>query len=305
MINIKSFSAFFQTHYQAYWILCKPRVVALMILTSMIGMLLASPTHLPFPWKICIVGNAGIALMAFGAAAINHLIDRHYDAKMQRTAQRPLPTFELTAMQAGTFALILSVLGFGLLITQINTLTAMLTLLTFIGYAFIYTAYLKHATSQNIVIGGLSGAMPPLLGWTAITHQLNIQAWVLVLIIFIWTPPHFWALAIHRQEDYVRAKIPMLPNTHGIDYTKLQILLYTCLLFVVSLLPICLKMVGMSYLISVLILNSGFLWLVIQLYSCQNLEKIKIIALKIFRFSILYLTLLFLFLFLFMLPNTE
>ena len=270
---------------QAYKALCKPRVVALMILTSIVGMQLAVPGLVP--WKILVFANMGIALMSFGAAAINHIIDAHYDARMRRTCHRPLPAEQLNRQQASLFALALSLTGFLILLTQINFLTAFLTLLTFIGYAFIYTAFLKHLTPQNIVIGGLSGAMPPLLGYTAVAGVLTPQAGLLTLLIFVWTPPHFWALAIHRFEDYARADIPMLPNTHGIIYTKLHILLYTLLLGVISFLPFCIGMSGKIYLIGIIILNSRFIYLAVKLYLEKN-QHTKT-AFQIFKFSIIYL----------------
>jgi protoheme IX farnesyltransferase len=275
-------------HWRAYVELCKPRVVALMILTSIVGMQLAVPGFVP--WQVMIFGNSGIALMACGAAALNHLIDRHIDANMRRTERRPLPAQQLTLIQAIFFAAFLTMAGFLILILLINPLTAWLTLLTFIAYAFVYTAYLKHATPQNIVIGGLSGAMPPLLGWISVTGHIHPQALLLVLLIFLWTPPHFWSLAIHRYEDYAKAKIPMLPNTHGIAYTKLQILLYTILLSAASLLPFCINMSGWIYLSIAVVLDTRFFMLALKLYRQPSSQ----IAMKTFRFSIVYLMILFL-----------
>lgn len=277
---------------RAYITLCKPRVVMLMILTSLIGMKLASK-HAPLSWHVLMLGNAGIALMACGAAAVNHLLDQVHDARMQRTAQRPLPAQVLTSRQAGLFAFVMTLAGGVLLTETVNGLTAVLTLLTFIGYAFIYTAYLKHATSQNIVIGGLSGAMPPLLGWTSVTGHLAPEPWLLVLIIFLWTPPHFWALALYRFEDYARVPIPMLPHTHGKVYTKLQIVFYTVLLFAASFFPVCFQMAGGFYAGAAFFLNSYFLYLAIQLYRDKK-DSRPTLALQLFRFSILYLGLLFL-----------
>jgi len=273
---------------RAYGELCKPRVVALMILTSIVGMQLAVPGLVP--WRIMVFGNSGIALMAFGAAAINHLIDRRIDACMRRTRNRPMPTQQLSVLQASLFAVVLTVIGFMILILMVNILTALLTLLTFVGYAFVYTAWLKHTTPQNIVIGGLSGAMPPLLGWVAVTGQINPQALLLVLLIFLWTPPHFWALAIYRHEDYARAEIPMLPNIYGIAYTRLQILLYVILLSIASLLPFCINMSSWIYLVAVMILNTRFFYWALKLYRHTEPK----IALQTFRFSIIYLMLLFL-----------
>jgi protoheme IX farnesyltransferase len=278
---------------RAYVELCKPRVVALMILTSIVGMQLAVPGFVP--WQIMVFGNLGIALMAFGAAAINHLIDRRIDSHMRRTQNRPMPTQQLSLLQASLFAAFLTLAGFLILILIINPLTAWLTLLTFIAYAFIYTAYLKHATPQNIVIGGLSGAMPPLLGWVAVTGNINPQALLLVLLIFLWTPPHFWSLAIHRYEDYAKAKIPMLPNTHGIAYTKLQILLYTVLLTAASFLPFCINMSGWIYIAIASLLNIRFFYLALKLYRDKSsYSHPHPIAMKTFRFSIIYLMILFL-----------
>lgn len=282
LVALTQFFSLF-SEWRAYLELCKPRVVALMILTAVVGMQLATPGLIP--WRILIIANLGIALTAGGAAAINHLVDQRFDALMRRTQKRPLPMQRLSSMQVIIFAFILACSGMIILVTQINLLTAGLTLLTFIGYALIYSIYLKHATPQNIVIGGLSGALPPLLGWTAVTGHIDPQALLLVLIIFLWTPPHFWALAIHRREEYAHADIPMLPNTHGIAYTKLQVVLYTVLLFASSLLPFVLNMSGWCYFIAAIILGSRFMYWAWRLYNSDYPP----LAIKTFRFSIIYL----------------
>jgi len=273
--------------WRAYYELCKPRVVALMLLTAIVGMQLASPHAIPY--QVLLFGTLGIALAASAAAVINHLADQHIDSLMTRTENRPLPSGRLSVWQALMFATILGSLGLLILAVFVNVLTAVLTLVTLIGYAGIYTFYLKHATPQNIVIGGASGAAPPLLGWTAVTGHFDPQALLLVLIIFVWTPPHFWALAIARYQDYAKAKVPMLPVTHGIPFTKLSILLYTLLLVLASLLPYITELSGMIYLVSVIILDIGFLYFAIQLYRHDSAR----IALQTFRYSIVYLMLLF------------
>lgn len=266
-----------------YLELCKPNVVALMIFTAIVGMLLATPGELP--WWALTVGNFGIALSAGSAAAINHLVDRRIDADMARTRARPLPTGHLRTSQAMLFAAVLGVAGLAILYFLVNPLTAALTFLSLIGYAFIYTMYLKRATPQNIVIGGAAGAAPPVLGWTAVTGQVDSHALLLFLIIFVWTPPHFWALAVHRREEYARVDIPMLPVTHGDRFTRLQILLYTILLAAVSLLPFSTGMNGGLYLIGALILNAWYLYYGIALLvSCR-----PDLPMRSFRFSITYL----------------
>ena len=267
--------------------LCKPRVVALMILTSVVGMCLASPGLIS--WKIFIFGNLGIALAAGSAAAINHLADYHIDKLMARTNERPVPTGKVAPMQALLFAAILCIIAITMLAYFVNTLTAILTFASTIAYAGIYTYYLKHATSQNIVIGGIAGASPPLLGWVAVTGHISAMSIILMLIIFIWTPPHFWALAIARVEDYAKAKIPMLPNTHGIHYTKVNIIFYSVLLCATTLLPFVTYSCGWIYLCAVTVLNIRFMQWVIRLYRCDN----KAIAMKTFKFSISYLMYLF------------
>ncbi|MBF6632394.1 MAG: protoheme IX farnesyltransferase, partial [Comamonas sp.] len=218
-----------------YYEMCKPRVVMMMVLTSIIGMFLAVPGMVPI--DILLWGNTGIALVASAGAVINHLIDYRVDTVMQRTLKRPIPQGKVTPTQALLFACTICLTGMAILLFLVNPLSAWLTLASFVGYAIIYTGYLKRATPQNIVIGGLSGAMPPLLGWTAVTGSIDSGGLLLVLIIFAWTPPHFWPLAIHRKRDYAKTDIPMLPVTHGDAITKLHILLYTIIMVIVSILP--------------------------------------------------------------------
>lgn len=276
------------SHWRDYYQLCKPRVVMLMILTSLIGMLLAVPGMVPL--QVLLIGNLGIALCAGSAAAINHLVDCHIDQKMARTRQRPIASGRVTPVQAAWFALFIGCAGMLLLSVFINLLTALLTLASLIGYAVIYTLFLKRATPQNIVIGGIAGAAPPLLGWTAVTNEIHPHALLLVLIIFAWTPPHFWALAVHRKDEYAKADIPMLPVTHGEAYTKLHILLYTIILVLVSLLPWFSGMFGGLYLLGALVLGAGFLyWALAMLFS-----KKPGIGMDTFRYSIIYLMALFL-----------
>jgi protoheme IX farnesyltransferase len=270
-----------------YYTLTKPKVVMLMLLTSIIGMFLATPGMVPL--DILILGNLGIALCAGSAAAINQLLDKEADADMARTQSRPLPKGKLQPKQVIIFAVVMGVLGMAILLICVNALTAWLTLASLIGYAFIYTLFLKHATPQNIVIGGLAGAAPPLLGWTAVTNHIDGNALILVLIIFAWTPPHFWALALHRKEEYAKVNIPMLPVTHGEGFTRVHILLYTLILFAVTLLPFVTRMSGMVYLIGAVLLNIGFLyWAVLLLFNHHPLT-----AIKTFRYSIIYLMVLF------------
>jgi protoheme IX farnesyltransferase len=270
-----------------YLELCKPNVVALMLLTSLIGMLLA--TDQTVPTTVLIFGNLGIALCAGSAAAVNHIVDRHVDDKMARTLNRPLAQGRLKTENAVIFALITGMLGMAILLVFTNVLTAWLTLASLVGYAFVYTMFLKRATPQNIVIGGLAGAAPPLLGWTAVTGEVHHNALLLVLIIFAWTPPHFWALAVHRKDEYAKAKIPMLPVTHGEYYTKINILLYTLLLIVVTTMPYLTGMFGWLYLVSSLLLGLGFLyWAIVMLRSKSGNS-----GMKTFQYSIVYLMVLF------------
>jgi protoheme IX farnesyltransferase len=270
-----------------YWALTKPRVVALIMLTALVGTLLAAP-GLP-PLDALIFGNLGIALAAASAAAVNHVLDAHIDARMLRTRRRPLPSGHLSHRQALLFALALAVCSMTLLLAFVNPLTAALTFASLIVYAVVYTVWLKRATPQNIVIGGAAGAAPPVLGWIAVTNHIDAQALLLFMIIFTWTPPHFWALAIARRADYVRAGIPMLPVTHGVELTRLHVLLYTVMLFVVTLLPAITGMTGLIYLVAALILNTRFLWHAIAMKRSPSDER----AMIVFRFSISYLMWLF------------
>ena len=275
--------ASFQRHSRDYLELTKPRVVALITFTAMVGMLLATPGMVP--WEILVFGSLGIALMAGSAAAINHLVDRRVDAMMARTRHRPLPSGHLESWQVLGFAVIIGLIGLGLLLAFTNPLTAILTFASLIGYAVIYTLFLKRATPQNIVIGGAAGAAPPLLGWTAVTGQVDSGALLLFLIIYIWTPPHFWALAIQRRHDYANADIPMLPVTHGVAFTRLHILLYTILLFLITLLPFLTGMSGWIYLISAVLLGLRFLSYAVRLYATGDDR----LAMPTFGFSIVYL----------------
>ena len=274
-----------------YLALCKPRVVALIVFTALIGMLLASPTLVPIDRLL--IANLGIALAAASAAAINHVAEHRIDALMARTKNRPLPQGELNIRQAFIFALALGLLSMCLLVAFINVLTAVLTFLSLIGYAVIYTMYLKHATPQNIVIGGAAGAAPPVLGWTAVTGTLDPHSLLLFLIIFAWTPPHFWALAVYRREDYANAEIPMLPNTHGAAFTRLHVLLYTILLIAVTLLPFATYMCGPIYLAGAMALNVVFLYYAVRM----QFDDSDALAYATFKYSIVYLTLLFVVLF--------
>ncbi|GAB2993644.1 protoheme IX farnesyltransferase [Arenimonas maotaiensis] len=273
-----------------YLELTKPRVVALLVFTAVIGMFLAVP-GLP-PWRPALFGALGIWLAASSAAAINHLLDRRIDAVMARTAHRPLPTGGLTTTQVLVFALALGALSMALLVWQVNVLTAWLTFASLIGYAVVYTGFLKRATPQNIVIGGAAGAAPPVLGWAAISGTVDPHALLLFLIIFIWTPPHFWALAIFRRDDYARALIPMLPVIYGVTYTRWQILFYTILLLVVSLLPWITGMTGLFYLGGALVLGGVFLYYAIRLMDPPD----ELFAMEVFKYSIWYLMALFAFL---------
>ncbi|MGO1499662.1 MAG: heme o synthase [Marinobacter sp.] len=270
-----------------YLELTKPNVVALMILTSVIGMLLAT-SGLP-GWGVLIWGNMGIAFLAGAAAVVNHVVDQKIDTVMARTRKRPVATGKISPVEAIVFAALLASVGMFVLMWQVNHLTAWLTLASLVGYAGVYTLFLKRATPQNITIGGLAGAMPPLLGWTAVTGQVDGHALLLVLIIFAWTPPHFWALAIHRKEEYAKAGIPMLPVTHGNKYTELHILLYTLMLLAVSLLPFVTGMSGWIYLAGALVLGLRFLQYAIRLIKGDD----RRVALNTFKYSITYLMALF------------
>jgi protoheme IX farnesyltransferase len=275
------------SQWRDYLELTKPKVVSLITFTAMVGMFLARPVMVP--WEILIFGSIGIALVAGAAAAVNHLVDRRIDAIMARTRRRPLPTGHLDTLRAALFAAILCAVGMALLLIFTNLLTALLTFGSLIGYAGIYTMYLKRATPQNIVIGGAAGAAPPLLGWVAVTGQIEPGALLLFLIIFVWTPPHFWALAIHRRDDYAQADIPMLPVTHGVAFTRLHILLYTLMLFAVTLLPFVIGMSGALYLAAALLLNLRFTWLAVSLYRGRDDRA----AMPTFLYSITYLFALF------------
>lgn len=279
-----------QSTFRQYWPLTKPRVVALIVFTALVGMLLAVP-GIP-PWRALLFGNLGIWLAAASAAAINHLIDQRIDALMARTQHRPLPAGHLNGPQVLIFAVSLGLASMLILVLWVNVLTALLTFASLIGYAVIYTAYLKRATPQNIVIGGAAGAAPPVLGWAAVTGEVDPHALLLFLIIFIWTPPHFWALAIFRRDDYARAEIPMLPVTHGIPYTRWHVLFYTVLLFVATLLPWITGMSGVFYLGGAVILNLVFLYYAVRLLNPPN----DYFAMEVFKYSIVYLMALFAFL---------
>ncbi len=271
-----------------YMELCKPRVVMLMILTSIVGMCLAPSSSIPV--LPLIFGNLGIALVASAAAVLNHIADQRIDKVMQRTQYRPLVQGKISAHNSIIFAIVMGALGIIILLSFTNILTAALTCLSLIGYAVCYTLYLKYATPQNIVIGGIAGAVPPLLGWTAVTGSVSPEALLLVLIIYSWTPPHFWALAIHRYDDYAKAKVPMLPNTHGIPFTKLSIVLYTILLVIATVLPYLIGMSGLIYLVGVTIANIVFLFYVIRLFFSDDKQH----AMASFKYSIYYLGILFL-----------
>ena len=270
-----------------YLTLTKPRVVAVMVLTSMVGMLLARPV-LP-SIELFVLANLGIALAASAAAAINHVVDRRIDAVMNRTKHRPVSDGKVSPAYALMFAFLLGASGLSMLAIVANLLTAWLTFASIIGYAVIYTLYLKRATPQNIVIGGVAGAAPPLLGWTAVTDSVGGQGLLLMLIIFAWTPPHFWALCIARKDDYARAGIPMLPNTHGLAYTRLQIFLYTLIMIVVTLLPFVTGGSGLIYLIGVTVLNVRFLYWAARLMFVRDMAD----SMRMFKYSIYYIMALF------------
>lgn len=286
-----------RTTLRDYWDLTKPRVVALIVFTAFVGMILAIP-GLP-TWRNVrdgLLGFVGIWLAASAAAAINQLLDARIDAQMARTSWRPLVVGKVQPWQVLAFATVLTVISMLILVLWVNVITAVLTFFSLIGYAVIYTVYLKRATPQNIVIGGLAGAMPPLLGWAAVTGMQGPWDWghslLLVLIIFVWTPPHFWALAIFRREDYAKALIPMLPVTHGVVYTRWQILFYTVLLVEATLLPVLFGLSGLFYLAGALVLGVGFLWYAWRLLDPPD----EFFAMRTFRYSIVYLMALFAFL---------
>jgi protoheme IX farnesyltransferase len=273
-----------------YLELCKPKVVALIVFTAIVGMFLAVPGWPPL--QATLAGTVGIALAAASAAAINHLLDQRIDAVMARTRGRPLPSGHLQVSQVLTFAFILGVVSMATLVIWVNMLTAVLTFLSLIGYAIIYTVWLKRATPQNIVIGGAAGAAPPVLGWTAVTGAIDHNALILFLIIYVWTPPHFWALAIHRRRDYAAVDIPMLPVTHGVRFTRWHILFYTILLVLVTTMPFLTGMSGLFYLAGVTVLNVGFLWYALRLLRDTD----ESLPMQTFGYSIIYLMVLFVFL---------
>jgi len=277
---------------QSYLGLCKLKVVALIVFTAMVGMFLATSPAGMVPWDVLLFGNLGIGLAAASAAAINHVLDAREDAKMVRTRNRPLPQGEINERNALVFAGVLGLVAMVILVYLVNVRTALLTVFSLVGYAVIYTLYLKRATPQNIVIGGAAGAAPPILGWTALTDSIDPHSLLLFLIVFVWTPPHFWALAIYRREEYAKVDIPMLPVTHGVPFTRLQILLYTILLLVVSVLPFVMHMSGLLYLAAALVLGGGFLYYAIRLMKGENEQ----IAMQTFGYSIWYLMALFTFL---------
>jgi len=270
-----------------YLELCKPNVVALIVFTAVVGMLLAAPGMVPL--DVLVFGTLGIGMAAGSAAAVNHVVDQKIDAIMGRTRGRPLPQGAVSGRDALIFAVVIGAIAMAMLALLVNPLTALLTFLSLIGYAVIYTMYLKRATPQNIVIGGAAGAAPPMLGWTAVTGSVDPGALLLFLIIFTWTPPHFWALAIHRAEEYRKVDMPMLPVTHGKDYTRLQILLYTVLLLVVTLLPYGYGMSGGLYLGGAMVLGLGFLYYAVRLYRDDDDRM----PMRTFGYSIIYLMALF------------
>jgi heme o synthase len=270
--------------------LCKPKIVAMIVFTAMVGMFLSTPGMIPL--DAFLFGSIGIGLAAASAATINHIVDEKIDSLMMRTSRRPLPKGKLSTQSAIIFAAVLCLLSMLVLGLLVNVLTAILTLLSLVGYGFIYSMYLKRATPQNIVIGGAAGAAPPVLGWSAISGTLDPSSLLLFLIIFAWTPPHFWALAIYRRNDYAKANIPMLPVTHGVEFTRLHILLYTLVLFVVTLLPYITLMSGLTYLIGAVALGGWFLYYAIRMQKDHSDQ----LAMKTFSFSIVYLLALFAFL---------
>lgn len=276
-----------QNRLAQYLALTKPRVTQLAVFCSVIGMFLATP-DLP-DWKIVIAATVGIWLLAGAAFAVNCLVEREIDSRMARTARRPMASGAITVPQTLVFSGVLGGIGMLVLYNLVNPLTMWLTFATFVGYAVIYTMILKPATPQNIVIGGLSGAMPPALGWAAVANDVPMQAWLLVLIIFVWTPPHFWALAMYRRDDYAKSGLPMLPITHGLEFTGFHVWLYTIVLVATTTLPYAVRMSGLIYLCSALILGAIFLWYAWRIYRHYN----DLLARKTFTYSIIYLSLLF------------
>jgi heme o synthase len=277
----------FSVSCRSFFSLCKPRVSSLIVFTAVIGMFLATPGMVPL--NVLIAATVGIALSSGAAAAFNCLVEQKIDARMARTRARALPTGQVTSSQTFIFATIVASIGLGILYVYVNPLTMWLTFGTFLGYAVIYTVFLKPATPLNIVIGGASGAMPPILGWAAVNNTVSPEAMILFLIIFAWTPPHFWALALYRREEYAKSGLPMLPVTHGEAFTRLQILLYTLILIAVTLMPAAMGMSGWIYLLSIIALDGRFLWYAIRIYRNYSDDLAK----ATFRFSIWYLTWLF------------
>jgi protoheme IX farnesyltransferase len=276
------------TTWRDYYDLCKPKVVMLLLLTAIVGVVLASPPG-EISIFVLVMSSLGIGLAASAGAAINQIVERENDAKMARTEGRPLPRGKVSQQNAFIFAVMMAAASVFILTGFINVLTAVLTFASMIGYAVIYTMYLKKATPQNIVIGGLAGATPPLLGWTSVTNSIDPHGLLLVLIIYTWTPPHFWALAIHRRDDYARVNLPMLPVTHGIEFTKYSILGYTILMILVTILPYLAYMRGLIYLVAALLLGGYFLYMVLKLMFAEQPNT----AIKTFVYSINYLMLLF------------
>lgn len=272
---------------RSFFLLCKPKVTALVVFTAVIGMFLGVPDMVPLP--LLLAATLGIAMVTGAAAAFNCLIEQKIDAQMARTRRRPLPSGQVTSLQTAVFASVLGALGLVLLYRAVNPLTMWLTLGTFFGYAVIYTVFLKPATPLNIVIGGASGAMPPVLGWAAVTNAIPPEALILFVIIFSWTPPHFWSLALYRRQEYAQSGLPMLPVTHGEEFTLLHILLYTVILVTVTIMPFTIGMSGLLYLAAAVSLDAGFLWLAVRLYRRYS-DKL---ARRTFRYSITYLTALF------------
>jgi len=277
-----------QSRFSQYMALTKPRVTQLAVFCAVIGMFLATDNGVP-DWRLLLAATVGIWLLAGAAFAVNCLAEREIDARMARTARRPMALGDITVTQTVIFAAVIGGAGMWILYTLVNPLTMWLTFVTFVGYAIVYTMILKPATPQNIVIGGLSGAMPPALGWAAVANDVPMQAWLLVLIIFVWTPPHFWALALYRRDDYAKSGLPMLPVTHGMQFTQFHVWLYSIALAATTLLPYAVKMSGLIYLASAVVLNAVFLrhaWKVYRHYT-------DLVARKAFAWSIIYLSLLF------------
>lgn len=274
-------------HWRDYVALCKPKIIALIVFTAVVGMFLSTPGMVPF--SALIFGTLGIGLAAASAAAVNHVVDHKIDSVMARTMRRPLPKGNVSIQAAIFFAFLLGALSMLILTWFVNVLTAVLTAVSLIGYGFVYSMFLKRATPQNIVIGGAAGAAPPVLGWTAVTGSLDPHSLLLFLIIFAWTPPHFWALAIYRCKDYASVDIPMLPVTHGIEFTRLHILLYTIVLSIVTILPFITYMSGLLYLVGAVLLDAGFLYYAIRML----IDHSDRLAMKTFSYSIIYLMALF------------